>query len=101
MRSSLSEALEFVSNIIARSLVIHAMSCLHLGQKPSPAIILGGDYRHYSQARTLLNIPELEVLREEACLRLPTKLSRAQITDTTLCNTRNQKKALPLTTPFG
>ena len=40
-----------------------------LQQKQSLVIILGSDYRSYSQARSQTNLPELNQLREEACVK--------------------------------
>ena len=42
---------------------------LELQQKRSFAIILGPQYRSYNHARSLLNLPRLDALREKACLK--------------------------------
>ena len=51
------------------ALTLEQRNILELQQKRSLAIILGRDYRNYSHARSQINIPELERLREEACLK--------------------------------
>jgi hypothetical protein len=55
------------------ALTLEQRCTLELQQKRSLAIILGTDYRNYSHARSITNIPELERLREEACLKLALK----------------------------
>ena len=42
---------------------------LELQQKRSFAVILGSSYRSYNHARSLLNLPRLDILREKACLK--------------------------------
>ena len=46
---------------------------LELQQKRGLIIILGSEYRNYSNARSITNLPSLEQLREEICLRWATK----------------------------
>ena len=49
------------------SLNLDQRNMLELQQKRSLIIILGNNYRSYSHARSLTNLPELNQLREEAC----------------------------------
>ena len=55
------------------ALTLEQRSTLELQQKRSLAIILGTEYRNYSHARSQTHIPELESLREEACLKWANK----------------------------
>ena len=55
------------------ALTLEQRSTLELQQKRSLAIILGTEYRNYSHARSQTNIPELEILQEEACLKWANK----------------------------
>jgi hypothetical protein len=50
------------------SLTLELSRKLELQQKRSLAVILGTDYRSYSHALTLTNLPRLDKLRETACL---------------------------------
>ena len=49
------------------SLNLDQRNRLELQQKRSLAIILGNEYKSYTQARILTNLPELNQLREDAC----------------------------------
>ena len=42
---------------------------LELQQKRSLAVILGTEYKHYSQALILTALPRLDILRGKACLK--------------------------------
>ena len=82
------------------ALTLDQRNKLELQQKRSLAIILGRDYKHYSQARALVNLPELESLREQACLRWAKKAQSSPShshlfpVNTSDFNTRNKKAFL-------
>ena len=71
---------------------------LELQQKRSLAIILGSQYRNYTHARSLLNLPRLDSLREESCLRWAIKAQKdpkhSHLFPLSQCevNTRHRKK---------
>ena len=52
---------------IHSALILEQRKTLELQQKRSLAITLGTDYKNYSHAKNVTNIPE--ILREEACLK--------------------------------
>ena len=60
------------------SLNLEQRNILELQQKRSLVIILGSDYRSYSQARSHTNLPELNQLREEACVKWALKAQASQ-----------------------
>ena len=70
---------------------------LELQQKRSLAIILGTEYVNYKHARSLVNLPDLERWREEACLKWARKAqahpkhSHLFPKNTTYMNTRHKK----------
>ena len=51
------------------SLTLELSRKLELQQKRSLAVVLGTDYRSYSNALSLTNLPRLDDLRETACLK--------------------------------
>ena len=57
------------------SLTIQQSQLLELQQRRSLAIILGSQYRNYDNARSLVNLPRLDNLRQEACLNWAIKAS--------------------------
>ena len=57
------------------SLTTQQSQLLELQQRRSLAIILGSQYRNYEHARTLVNLPRLDILRQEACLNWAIKAS--------------------------
>jgi hypothetical protein len=71
---------------------------LELQHKRSLAIILGSRYKNYNNARVILNLPRLDSLRNEACLKWAIKASKnpkhAHLfpLNATSVNTRNKKK---------
>jgi hypothetical protein len=80
------------------ALTLELRQRLELQQKRSLAIILGSQYRTYDHARTVTNLPTLEVMREEACIKWAIK-AQANPQHTNLfpinnCQsvTRNKKK---------
>ena len=80
------------------SLSIQLSQLLELQQKRCLAIILGSQYRSYNQARSLVNIPILDTLRQEACLSWALKAqsnpkhSHLFPLSSSSVNTRNKKK---------
>ena len=80
------------------SLSIQLSQLLELQQKRSLAIILGSQYRSYDHATTLLNVPRLDALRQEACLSWALKAQRNPKhshlfpLSSSNVNTRNKKK---------
>ena len=57
------------------SLTIQQSQQLELQQRRSLAIILGSQYGSYEHARSLVNLPKLDKLRQEACLNWAIKAS--------------------------
>ena len=80
------------------SLSVQQSQLLELQQKRSLAIILGSQYRSYDNARSLVNIPRLDTLRQEASLSWAIKAqsnpkhSHLFPLSTRNVNTRNRKK---------
>ena len=92
-----------------RSILMFGAVCFHSGlnldqrhrlelqQKRSLAIILGTEYVNYEHARRLVNLPDLERLREEACLKWARKAqahpkhSHLFPKNTTCMNTRHKR----------
>ena len=61
--------LMFASVCFHSSLTIEQSQKLEIQQKRSFAIILGSEYRSYNNAITLTQLPRLDALRDEACLK--------------------------------
>ena len=80
------------------SLSLEQRNIIELQQKRSLVIILGSDYRSYSQARSQTNLPELSQLREEACAKWALKAQASQKhshlfpLNPSQVNTRHKKK---------
>ena len=68
--------LMFGSACFHSSLSAQLSQLLELQQKRSFVIILGSRYQNYTQARNLLNLPRLDTLREEVCLKWALKAQR-------------------------
>ena len=60
------------------SLTLEQRNCLELQIKRSLVIILGSNYRSYSQARSQTDLPDLNQLREEACEKWALKAQASQ-----------------------
>ena len=93
-----------------RSILLFGAACYHsaltsdqsqkleIQQKISLAIILGKDYTSFDQARSLVNLPELKLLRESVCLKWAEKAqsnlhhSHLFPRNQSLLNTRNRYK---------
>ena len=93
-----------------RSILMFGAACYHsaltsdqsqkleLQQKRSMAIILGKDYTSFDQARSLVNLPDLKLLRESVCLKWAEKAqsnphhSHLFPRNQSLLNTRNRCK---------
>ena len=90
--------LMFGSVCFHSSLSAQLSQLLELQQKRCLAIILGSQYRNYTHARSLVNLPRLDSLREESCLKWAIKAQNdpkhSHLFPLSQCevNTRHRKK---------
>ena len=77
--------LMFASVCFHSSLTSELSQKLELQQKQSLAVILGSQYKSYSQALTLTCLPRLDTLRSEACTKWALKAQKDSLNSDIFC----------------